>query len=76
MTKQVEDRKGNPLHLRPQDIAPKTVLRSTYWQSLIITFLATLVIVTIANWFLYKEIQGEARAAVHQDIQLVKDSGR
>lgn len=57
--------------LRVQDITPKTVLLSTYWLSLIITFLATLVIVTIGNWFLYAEIHGEARAAVHQDIQLV-----
>lgn len=59
--------------LRVQDIAPKTVLLSTFWLSLVVTFLGTLVVVTVANWFLYTNIHGDARAAVYQDIQLVKD---
>lgn len=61
---------------RPQDITPKTVLLSTYWQSLVITFLATLVIVTIANWFLYTNIHSAARQAVHADLELVSKEAK
>ena len=63
--------------LRPQDIAPKTVNRSTFVLGILLTIFATAVAVTIANWFLYTDIHSAARQAVHQDIQLVsKEVGR
>lgn len=58
--------------LRPQDIndAPenwKTILKL----SIFLTIFATAVVVTIANWFVYNNIQSEARANVVESIQLV-----
>lgn len=57
-----------PVH---EDEAPKTFSRATYWQSLVITFLGTLVVVTIANWFIFGNVHNQARQAVIGDMQLV-----
>lgn len=56
---------------RPQDINAKTVNRTTFYLSIIITFFSTLVFTTIAAWFLYGSIHTDARAAVVQDMQIV-----
>ncbi|KUM38997.1 hypothetical protein AR689_07535 [Arthrobacter sp. EpRS71] len=62
---------------RAQDIKPKTVNRTTFVLGILLTIFATAVIVTIANWFLYTDIQAQARADVHEDITLVsKGLGR
>lgn len=56
---------------RPQDANAKTVNRTTFYLSIIITFFATLVITTIGTWFVYEIIHTDARAAVVQDMQIV-----
>lgn len=59
----------------PEDInTMKTINRTTYLQSLAIAVLTTLVVTTIANWFLFANIHADARANVVSDIQIVKDS--
>lgn len=68
--------KAKTNELRPQDAAPKTVSRTTFVLGILLTIFATAVTVTVANWFLYSDIQAQARADVHQDIRLVKESGR
>lgn len=58
--------------VKPQKIkAPKTVGRTTFYLSLALTFFVTLVAATIATWFLYTNIHGDARAAVVQDMKIV-----
>jgi hypothetical protein len=58
--------------VKPQDVpAPKTVTVAVYILTIALTFFATAVIVTVANWFLYGSIHTDARAAVVSDIQLV-----
>ncbi len=63
--------------VQPQEVpTPKTVNRSTFILTMALTFFATLVVVTIANWFLYGSIHTDARAAVVNDIQLVSKTSQ
>ncbi|MEW1951057.1 hypothetical protein AB0280_17620 [Pseudarthrobacter sp902506025] len=64
--------------LRKQDINTNMVSKTVLKLSIALAVFATVVVVTIANWFLYNNIQSEARQAVHADIQLVssKDQAR
>lgn len=58
--------------VKPQDVpAPKTVNRTTFILTIALTFFTTLVVATVANWFLYTNIHSEARQAVVSDMTLV-----
>lgn len=58
--------------VKPQDVpAPKTVNRTTFYLSVALTFFVTLVVATVANWFLYTNIHSDARQAVVADMQVV-----
>lgn len=58
--------------VQPQEIkAPKTVLLSTYLQSLAITFLATAVLALIGGYFASINVHTTAREAVVSDMQVV-----
>ena len=52
----------------------KTVSRAMAIMIATVTGLAVLVITTIACWFLFSNIHGDARAAVIQDMQIVSKS--
>lgn len=61
--------------VKPQDVpAPKTVSRATYWQSLVITFLASGVLGLVGGYFASISLHSDARAAVVQDMQIVSKS--
>jgi hypothetical protein len=58
--------------VKPQEVpAPKTVAKTTHVLGILVAILATAVVVTIANWFLYESIHTDARAAVISDMQVV-----
>jgi hypothetical protein len=58
--------------VKPQEVpAPKTVTVAVYLLTIALTFFATAVIVTIANWFLYGSIHSDARSAVITDMKIV-----
>lgn len=68
--------KPNTNELRTQDINAKTIQRSTLILSIALTFFATLAAATVANWFVYNNIQSEARANVVESIQLVSKEAK
>ena len=61
---------------RPQDINANMVSKTVNRLSIALTFFATLAITAIAMWFVYGSIFGDARAAVVQDMQLVKEQAK
>ncbi|WP_437770645.1 hypothetical protein [Arthrobacter sp. KNU40] len=50
----------------------KTVMKL----SIALAISATIVVVTVANWFAYTNIHNQARADVHQDIQMVSKEAK
>lgn len=52
---------------------PKVVALQTYVLSMALGIVLSVMAGTVAGWFVHVNMQGDARAAVYSDMQLVKN---